>query len=241
MNELHRTHFLSPNIYDVSHFKVGIMHICTCLHLKCVCALNHTHTHESYAHTHTRGVGQAHAYRAMAGAFPKLLLGPPRQSWYMWLIHVSRYSCTCDSFMCYVIHVYVTHSCVMSFIYMWLIHVSCQSWYMWLIHVSCHSCTCDSFMCHVIHVHVTHSCVTPFIYMWHDSGYFPRTWISCSHMVVETLLYCTRKCGRKGGCMSASCFLQPPRNGSTGQVSVLEHSTSTRTVLGTPRACTMCS
>jgi hypothetical protein len=39
-----------------------------------------------------------------------------------------------------------------------------------------------------------------------------RTWFSCSHMVVKTLLYCTRKCGCKGGCMSAIYFLQPNRN-----------------------------
>jgi len=47
-----------------------------------------------------------------------------------------------------------------------------------------------------------------------EGSYLPRTWFSCSHMVVKTLMYCTRKCGCKGGCMSASCFLQPPRNGS---------------------------
>ena len=58
-----------------------------------------------------------------------------------------------------------------------------------------------------------------------------RTWFSCSHMVVKTLLYCTRKRGCMGGCMSASCFLQPPCNGSTGQVSVLEHETFSRTLL----------
>jgi len=58
-----------------------------------------------------------------------------------------------------------------------------------------------------------------------DCGYFPGTRFSCSHMVVKTPLYCTRKCGCKGGCMSANCFLQPPRNGSTGQVPVLEHET----------------
>ena len=33
-------------------------------------------------------------------------------------------------------------------------------------------------------------------------------------MVVKTLLYDTRKCGCKGGCVSARCFLQRPRNGS---------------------------
>jgi len=74
-----------------------------------------------------------------------------------------------------------------------------------------------------------------------NSGYFPRTWFSCSHMVVETLFYCTRKGGCKGGCMSACFFLQPPRNGSTGQIPVLEYETFSRTVLGTPRTCTRCS
>ena len=29
------------------------------------------------------------------------------------------------------------------------------------------------------------------------SGYFSRTWFKCSHMVVKTPLYCTRKCGCK--------------------------------------------
>jgi len=66
---------------------------------------------------------------------------------------------------------------------------------------------------------------------------FPFPWFSCSHMVVKPLLYCTRKCGCKGGCVSASCFLQPPRNGSTGQVPVLEYETFSRTVLGTPQTC----
>jgi len=69
------------------------------------------------------------------------------------------------------------------------------------------------------------------------SGYFSRTWLSCSHMVVKTLLYCTRKCSCKGGCMSASYFLQPPRNGSTGPNPVLEHETVSRTLLLTPRTC----
>ena len=63
-----------------------------------------------------------------------------------------------------------------------------------------------------------------------NSGYFSRTRFSCSHMVVN-ILYYTRKCGCKGGCMSASCFLQPPRNGWTGQVPVLEHETFSRTLL----------
>jgi len=36
--------------------------------------------------------------------------------------------------------------------------------------------------------------------------------------------------------MSANCFLQPSRNGSTGQVPVLKHWTFSRTVLGTTRA-----
>jgi len=73
------------------------------------------------------------------------------------------------------------------------------------------------------------------------SGYCSRTWLRCSHMVVKTLLYCTRKRGCKGGCMSARSFLQPPRNGSTGQVPVLEHEKFSRAVVGTPRACTRCS
>jgi len=60
-------------------------------------------------------------------------------------------------------------------------------------------------------------------------------------MVVKTLLYCTRKCGCEGGVMSLSCHLQSPCNGSTGQVPVLEHQTFSRTVLGTPFACTRCS
>ena len=47
-----------------------------------------------------------------------------------------------------------------------------------------------------------------------NSGYFSRTRFSCSHMVVKTLLYCTRKCGCKDGCKSARCFWQPPCNGS---------------------------
>jgi len=62
-------------------------------------------------------------------------------------------------------------------------------------------------------------------------GYFSRTWFSCSHMVVKPISYCTRKCACKGGCTSASCFLQPHRNGSTGQVPVLEHKTFSRTLL----------
>jgi len=41
------------------------------------------------------------------------------------------------------------------------------------------------------------------------SGYFPETWFRRSHMVVKTLLYCTRKCGCKDGVVSASCRLQP--------------------------------
>jgi len=73
------------------------------------------------------------------------------------------------------------------------------------------------------------------------SGYSSRTWFRRSHMVVKTLLYCTRKCGCEGGVVSASCHLQPPRNGSTGQVSLLEHEAFSRTVLGTPRTCTRCS
>jgi hypothetical protein len=72
------------------------------------------------------------------------------------------------------------------------------------------------------------------------SGYFSRMKLSCSHMVVKTILYCTRECGCKAGWMSASCFLQPPCNGSTGQVPVLEHENLSRTVLGTPRACQRC-
>ena len=68
-------------------------------------------------------------------------------------------------------------------------------------------------------------------------GSFSRTWLRCSHIVVKTLLYCTRKCGCRGGCVSASYFLQPPRNGSTGQVPVLEHETFSRSVLGTFHAC----
>ena len=40
------------------------------------------------------------------------------------------------------------------------------------------------------------------------SGYFSRTRFSCSHMVVKTILYCTRKCGCKGGCMSAAATSQ---------------------------------
>jgi len=72
-------------------------------------------------------------------------------------------------------------------------------------------------------------------------GYFSRSWFRRSHVVVKTLLCCTRKCGCKSGVMSASCHLQPPCNGSTGQVSVLEHQTFSRTVLGTPGACTRCS
>ena len=69
------------------------------------------------------------------------------------------------------------------------------------------------------------------------TGYFPRTLFSCSHMVVKTILYCTRKCGCKASCMSASCFLQPPRNGSTGQVPVLEHETFSRTLLNFLKDC----
>jgi len=82
-------------------------------------------------------------------------------------------------------------------------------------------------------------CIT--ILQVYESGYFPRTWFSCSHMVVKTILYCTRKYGYTGGCMSASCFLQPPRNGSTGQVPILEHKTFSMTVPGTPRTCKRCS
>jgi len=37
--------------------------------------------------------------------------------------------------------------------------------------------------------------------------------------------------------MSASCFLQPPRNGSTGQVPVLEHETFSRTLLNFLQDC----
>jgi len=60
-------------------------------------------------------------------------------------------------------------------------------------------------------------------------------------MVVKTLLYCTRKCGCEGGVVSASCRLQPDRQGSTGQVPLLEKETFSRFVLGTPRACKRCS
>ena len=95
-------------------------------------------------------------------------------------------------------------------------------------------CTISTF-CTRVYNDIWRMCI--FVYTDPLSGYFSRTWFSCSDMVVKTLLYCTRKCGCKGGCMSASCFLQPPRNGSTGQVPVLEHSTFSRTVLGTPRAC----
>jgi len=63
-------------------------------------------------------------------------------------------------------------------------------------------------------------------------GYFSSTRFSCSHMVVKTILYCTRKCDScKAGCMSASCLLQPPRNGSTCEVPVLEHETVSRILL----------
>jgi len=41
----------------------------------------------------------------------------------------------------------------------------------------------------------------------------------------------------KGGCISASCFLQPPRNGLTGQVPVLEHETFCRTLLNFQKDC----
>jgi len=68
-------------------------------------------------------------------------------------------------------------------------------------------------------------------------GFLSRTRFSCSHMVVKTILYCTRKCGCKAGCMSASCFLQPPRNGSTGEVPVLEHEIFSRTVLNFLKDC----
>jgi len=72
-----------------------------------------------------------------------------------------------------------------------------------------------------------------------SSGYFSRTRFGRSRLVVKTLLYCSRKCCCKGGCMWTSLsFLslfifedqpnhwtkrrpQPPRNGSTGQVPVL--------------------
>jgi len=37
--------------------------------------------------------------------------------------------------------------------------------------------------------------------------------------------------------MSASCFLQPPRNSSTGQVPVLEHETFSRTLLNFLKDC----
>jgi len=51
----------------------------------------------------------------------------------------------------------------------------------------------------------------------------------------------TRKCGCKGGVVSASCCLQPPRNGLSGQVPILELETFSGTILETPRACTRCS
>jgi len=51
------------------------------------------------------------------------------------------------------------------------------------------------------------------------SGCFSRTRFKCSHMVVKTLLYRTRKCGCKAGCKSARCFVPPPCNGSAGQPS----------------------
>jgi len=85
-----------------------------------------------------------------------------------------------------------------------------------------------------------HSAGWPGVIFWilyFSSGYFSRTWFRRSHMVVKTLLYCTRKCGCKGGCMSASCRLQQPRNGSTCQVPVLENQIFSRTVQGTPRTC----
>jgi len=50
------------------------------------------------------------------------------------------------------------------------------------------------------------------------SGYFSRSWFKCGHMVVKTPLYSTRKCGCKCSVMSACSRLQPPYNGSTGQV-----------------------
>jgi len=58
----------------------------------------------------------------------------------------------------------------------------------------------------------------PTRFAWNASGYFSRTWFKCSHMVVKPPLYCTRKCGCKCSVMSACSRLQPPCNGSTGQV-----------------------
>ena len=66
------------------------------------------------------------------------------------------------------------------------------------------------------------------------SGYFSKSWFSCSHMVVKTLLYCTRKCGCKGGCMSASCFLQPTR---IRKIHLLNGNFLLITIMG-PIACT---
>ena len=79
-------------------------------------------------------------------------------------------------------------------------------------------------------------CVSTMSRMKYVSGYFSRTSFRCSHVVVKTLLYCTRKCGCKGGCVSTSCFLQPPRTGSTGQVPVLEHETFSRKIEKVRRA-----
>ena len=79
----------------------------------------------------------------------------------------------------------------------------------------------------VLYTHLSHT-----TYRDTPSGYFSIARFSCSHMVVKTILYCTRKCDScKAGCMSASCLLQPPRNGSTCEVPVLEHETVSRILL----------
>ena len=89
--------------------------------------------------------------------------------------------------------------------------------------------------------------IAPHFFGHHDSlsnlaeSRYPHRVLAKLPLVVKPLLYCTRKCDCKVGCVSASCFLQPPRNVSTGHVPVLEHETFSRTLLGTPRTCTRCS
>ena len=70
-----------------------------------------------------------------------------------------------------------------------------------------------------------------------ESGYFSRTRLKFSFMVVKPPLYGTGKWSCKMTCTSAMSQIQLPLHGSTGQVALPEHEISHRT----PRTCTRCS
>jgi len=138
----------------------------------------------------------------------------------IWLVHMCDVTRSCvwrDAFICVT---WCIHMCDVTDSYVWrdaIIRVTR------LIH------TCDVTQLYVwrnafIYVTwLTHMCDVTHSYVWRDCGYVSRTWFRRSHMVVQTLLYCTRKCGCEGGVVSASCRLQPHQKGSTGQVPALDH------------------